>query len=63
MTCKGRLSEMDDKEWDLLAYDFSDMLSRFEYPIDVCETAIRPNLPAFIEACLATQAELDKKEA
>jgi hypothetical protein len=49
-------------DWDILAYDISDLLSRNEYPIDISQTSILPNLPAFIEACLVTQKEIDKKE-
>jgi hypothetical protein len=62
-TYRGRLSEMDKIDWSMLAYDISDMFSN-NYPyVDVIPAAVKPNLPAFIEACLATQAELDKKES
>jgi hypothetical protein len=38
---------------DMLASDIADMLDRFEYPIDVADSDIRPALPAFIAAILA----------
>lgn len=34
----------------MLAYDLADMLSRNEYPIDVDENDILPELPDFIAA-------------
>ena len=54
---------MNTAEWDILAYDISDLLSKNEYPIDISQPSILPNLPAFIESCLATQKELDEQEA
>lgn len=39
---------------DLLAYDVADMLSRFEYPLDVSADDIRPALPAFLEQLRAS---------
>jgi hypothetical protein len=50
-------------DWAILAYDISDLISRGEYPINICATSILPNLPAFIAACETTQKELDQKEA
>lgn len=49
----------------LMAWDVSDAIAKTadDTGIDVGMGAIEPNLPAFIEACLATQAELDKKES
>lgn len=53
-------------ELDLLAWDISDAIAKTSdgtgVDIDVGLTAIRPHLQAFIDACLATQAELDKEE-
>lgn len=54
---------MNKADWEILAYDISDLISRNKYPIDICEASILPNLPVFIAACKATQKELDKKEA
>lgn len=55
---------MDEINWELLAYDIANMLDRNtdDYGFDLAESAIKPNLPAFIAACQATQAELDAKE-
>ncbi len=44
----------DFKDWDLLAFDIADMLSDHEYPFDLTESDIRPNIEEFISACLAT---------
>lgn len=53
-------------EWDLMAYDITDLLDKNagEYggDLDLDQNAVEPNLPAFIAACQATQAELDAKE-
>jgi hypothetical protein len=38
----------------MLAYDISDMIDRNEYPIDIAQSDIEPNLPPFLRACLAT---------
>jgi hypothetical protein len=54
---------MNKAEWAILAYDISDLISRGEYPTDICAASILPNLPAFIAACETTQKELDQKEA
>jgi hypothetical protein len=59
---------MADVDWEefggLLAWDISDAIAKtVEHTgIDLGMDAIEPNLPAFIEACLATQKEIDKKE-
>jgi hypothetical protein len=54
---------MDETDIKMLASDIAGEFSSIDYHIDVTGDAVEPNLPAFIEACLATQAELDKKEA
>lgn len=43
---------MGAKKIDLgmLAYDIADMLQRNDYPLDVAESDILPELPAFIAA-------------
>lgn len=41
---------MDGIDWEMLAYDIADTISRNEYPIDVDETHILPELPGFIAA-------------
>jgi hypothetical protein len=52
--------------WELMAYDIAEVFDGHspEYGADFDLTAgsITPNLPAFIAACQATQAELDAKE-
>lgn len=50
---------MPDVDWELLAYDIADMLSRNEYPIDVDETHILPELPDFIAAITRNAARED----
>jgi hypothetical protein len=37
----------------LLAYDISDLIGRAEYPIEISQDDIEPNLPAFLRACVA----------
>jgi hypothetical protein len=51
-------------DYDLMAWDVSDALAKSagDGTIDVGMDAIRPHLPAFIEACLSAQRELDKEE-
>lgn len=41
---------MSPEDLAMLAYDIADMLSRNEYPIDVNENDILPELPGFIAA-------------
>jgi hypothetical protein len=41
---------------EMLAYDIADTLSRNEYPIDVDETHILPELPGFIAAIIRNAA-------
>lgn len=36
-------------DWELLAYDIADLLSRNGYPLDVAESDILPELPDFID--------------
>jgi hypothetical protein len=43
-----------DLNLGLLAYDIADLLSRFEYPLDISQSDIEPNLRDFLDACLAT---------
>lgn len=38
-----------DIDLDLLAYDIADLLQRNNYPLDVAESDILPELPDFIE--------------
>jgi hypothetical protein len=61
---EGKMSEIWD--WELMAYDISEALSKnsAEYgaDLDLTHNSIAPNLPAFIAACQATQAELEAKE-
>jgi hypothetical protein len=54
---------MNKADWAILAYDISELISRGEYPIDICAASILPNLPTFIAACETTQRDLDQKEA
>lgn len=54
---------MNKADWEILAYDISDLISRDEYPIRICAASILPNLPAFIAACETTQRDLDQKGA
>ena len=44
---------------DMLAYDIADMLERNGYPVDVASSHIRPALPAFLQAALASAAADD----
>ena len=44
---------------DMLAYDIADLLERNGYPVDVASTHIRPALPAFLQAALASAAADD----
>jgi hypothetical protein len=48
----------------IMAWDVSDAIAKTadEHGIDIGVDAIEPNLPAFIAACLATQAELDGRD-
>lgn len=45
-------------DMEMLAYDIADMLQRNDYPIDVAESHILPELPAFI-AAIVRNAEKD----
>lgn len=51
-------------DYDIMAWDVSDAIAHasLEHGIDLGINAVKLNLPTFIEACLATQAELDKEE-
>jgi hypothetical protein len=44
---------------ELLAYDISDMLSRNEYPLDVCAADILPALGDFLRAIIANAQEVE----
>lgn len=44
---------------DLLAHDISDMLSRNEYPLDVCAADILPALGDFLRAIIANAQEAE----
>lgn len=46
-------------DFDLLAYDISDMLSRNEYPLDVCAADILPALGDFLSAIISNAQEVD----
>lgn len=46
-----------DIDLELLAYDISDMLSRNEYPLDVCEADILPALGDFLRAIIKNAQE------
>jgi hypothetical protein len=50
-------------DYETMSWDVADAIAKTadEHGIDLGMGAIKPNLPAFIEACLATQAELDKE--
>jgi hypothetical protein len=52
-------------DYEMMSWDVADAIAKTadEHGIDIGMDAIEPNLPAFIAACLATQAELDRKEA
>lgn len=43
---------------DMLANDIADTLAKYDYPIDACETAIRPHLAEFIAK---VQASIDAR--
>lgn len=49
--------------WILIAWDVSDAFAKTEdeHHFNLGMEAIQANLPAFVKACLATQAELDRK--
>jgi hypothetical protein len=44
---------------ELLAYDISDMLSRNEYPLDVCEADILLALGDFLRTIIANAQEVE----
>jgi hypothetical protein len=52
-------------DYEMMSWDVADAIAKTadEHGIDIGMAAIEPNLPTFIEACLATQAELDRKES
>lgn len=53
----------DQIDYGIMAWDVSDAIALVpSNNIDLGMDAIEQHLPAFIEACLATQAELDKKD-
>jgi hypothetical protein len=47
-------SEFPGVDLGMLAVDLAGTLSRYDYPIDICDADIEPNLPGFLRACLAT---------
>jgi len=53
------VGDVVDIDLKMLAYDIADMLSRNEYPIDVDETHILPELPGFIAAITCNAARED----
>lgn len=49
----------ENLDLELLAYDISDMLSRNEYPLDVCEADILPALGDFLRAIIKNAQEVE----
>lgn len=49
--------------YEIMAWDVADAIAKTadEHGIDLGMDAIELNLPAFIAACLATQAEFDRR--